>query len=296
MPTSSFINYLQFEKRYSPHTLKAYQTDLDQFFIYIKAQYQMDNALEVEHFHIRSWIVSLMEFEITPKSINRKIASLNSYFKFLIRTGKIEKTPMSKIQAPKTAKKLPGIISSVQMNVVLENDLDESNFKSFTDYLIVELLYQTGMRRAELINLKINDYSKSGNTIKVLGKRNKERLIPIQAQIIEKIEAYINKREKLLTTLGVENDNLLINENGLDLYDKYIYRVVHKYLSIVSTQQKKSPHMVRHSFATHLLENGADINAVKELLGHANLAATQIYTHNTIEKLKKTHKQAHPKA
>lgn len=296
MPISSFINYLTFEKRYSAHTIKAYQTDLDQFFIYLKVQYQLDNALEVGHFHLRSWIVSLMESKISPKSINRKIATLNTYFKFLIRSGKLEKSPMSKIQAPKTAKKLPTIITSDQMNLVLESELDEANFKSFTDYLIIEILYQTGMRRAELVNLKVSDFSKSGSTLKVLGKRNKERLIPIQGSLTEKIQAYIQKREEVLKENKLAINNLLVNESGLALYDKYVYRVVHKYLGMVCTQQKKSPHMVRHSFATHLLENGADINAVKELLGHASLAATQIYTHNTIEKLKKTYKQAHPKA
>lgn len=296
MPINSFINYLAFEKRYSSHTVKAYQTDLNQFFIYLKGQYQLDNALEVGHFHIRSWIVSLMEAKITPKSINRKIATLNSYFKFLIRSGKLEKSPMSKIQAPKTAKKLPSVVSSDQMNLLLKVELDETNFKSFTDYLIIEILYQTGMRRAELINLKISDFSTSGNTLKVLGKRNKERLIPIQAELIYKLETYIQKREQISSAWKKDTNHLLISDTGKPLYDKYVYRVVHKYLSMVSTQQKKSPHMVRHSFATHLLENGADINAVKELLGHANLAATQIYTHNTIEKLKKTYKQAHPKA
>ncbi|MBT8194975.1 MAG: tyrosine-type recombinase/integrase [Bacteroidia bacterium] len=296
MPISSFINYLQFEKRYSPHTIKSYQTDLGQFFIYIKSQYQMEDGLEVGHFHIRSWIVSLMEAEISPKSINRKIATLNTYFKFLIREGKLEKSPMTKIQAPKTPKKLPSVVTTAQMNIVLEDQLDESDIKSFTDYLIIEILYQTGMRRAELVNLLVGGFSKTGSTLKVLGKRNKERLIPIQKQLVEKLELYLEKRNKILNKAGLNHSNLLINESGKPLYDKYIYRVVNKYLGAVSTQQKKSPHMVRHSFATHLLENGADINAVKELLGHANLAATQIYTHNTIEKLKRTYKQAHPKA
>ncbi|HET7819360.1 MAG TPA: site-specific tyrosine recombinase/integron integrase [Bacteroidia bacterium] len=288
----SFINHLKFEKRLSPHTSLSYSNDLDQFFIYLKNVYQIHTINQINHSIIRSWVVSLMENKLTARSVNRKISTLKSFYKFLLREKTIETNPMNKIQTPKIPKRLPVFIEESKMNSLIEDVKFSSDFEGKRNLLIIELLYATGMRRAELINLKEGDINFNNHTIKVLGKRNKERLIPITNELGTLINEYISERKNINTN----NDFLFITKSGKQIYASAVYRTVRDSLAKVTTASKKSPHILRHSFATHLLNNGANLNAIKELLGHANLAATQVYTHNTIEKLKSVYSKAHPKA
>jgi integrase/recombinase XerC len=289
-----FISYLKFEKRYSDHTIISYQTDLDQFVSFVKEQYGMKDIIDMQHTYVRSWIVNLMNNKISAKSINRKISSLRSFYQYLRKKGKIEKNPMSKITAPKIAKRLPQYVMETEMESLFDLIDVEQTFSSIRDRLILELLYSTGMRRAELLGLKNSDIYRSNKYIKVLGKGNKERIIPVGEQLIENIKRYIVERE---TEFGLlDHPYLLVTDKGKKLYPKFVYNKVKQYLSYVTTMDKKSPHILRHSFATHLSNNGADLNAIKELLGHANLSATQIYTHNSISRLKEIYKASHPKA
>lgn len=288
----SFINHLKFEKRLSPHTSLSYSNDLDQFFIYLKSVYQINTINEVNHTIIRSWVVSLIENKLTPRSVNRKISTLKSFYKFLLREKTVETNPTNKIQTPKIPKRLPVFIEESKMNNLIEDVKFSSDFEGKRNLLIIELLYATGMRRAELINLKESDINFNNHTIKVLGKRNKERLIPITNELGTLIKEYISEKKNINTN----NNFLFITKNGKQIYASAVYRTVRDSLAKVTTASKKSPHILRHSFATHLLNNGANLNAIKELLGHANLAATQVYTHNTIEKLKSVYSKAHPKA
>ena len=290
---NEFSHYLQYEKRYSIHTVQAYICDLEQFFLYIQLHYPDTEAQEIQHIHIRSWLASLKEQDLVSRSINRKISTLKSYYKFLLRTGKVSSSPMSKVISPKNAKRLPVFVNQTNMDRLLEDTDFASDYKGHLDRLIVELLYQTGMRRAELLGIKLPDIDLYNHQIKVLGKGNKERIIPINKELQSLIESFIQLRSQLESC---ESEHLLLRENGKALYPKYVYNVVTHYLSLTTTLDKKSPHVLRHTFATHLLNQGADLNAVKELLGHANLTATQIYTHNTIDKLKEIYKKAHPKA
>jgi len=294
MLLKSFITYLTHEKRYSQHTIGAYQTDLDQFEAYINDSFTL-SFLEVKHTHLRSYMVELMEQEVSENTINRKISALRSFYKFLLRAGKIDQNPTVLIKAPKVPKRLPVFIDSQKMDQLLdsENYFNES-FPSVRDHLVIELLFGTGMRLTELLQLKETDIDVYSGTIKVLGKRNKERIIPVNKQLINQVDTYIN-----LKKLQSFNNNLLIlivTNTGAAAYPKLIYRIVTSYLNHISTNEKKSPHVLRHSYATSLLNAGADLNAIKELLGHASLAATQVYTHNSIERLKTIYKQAHPKA
>jgi integrase/recombinase XerC len=290
---SAYTAYLQFEKRYSNHTVQAYQHDLEQFFLFVKSQFGEMLIHQVSHIHIRSWLAQIKELEISSKSINRKISTLKSFYKFLLKNDLVKLSPMAKIISPKSAKRLPVFVNESNMEQLMEEPLFTDDFKGKTDKLILELLYQTGMRRAELLGLKINDFDQSNQQLKVLGKGNKERIIPIQRELSTLIKAYLVDRSLIES---MQHDFLLSFANGKPLYEKYIYNTVRKYLSLITTLDKKSPHVLRHTFATQLLNQGADLNAVKELLGHANLAATQIYTHNTIDKLKEVYKKAHPKA
>jgi len=287
-----FIAYIQFEKRYSPHTVIAYRNDLKQFFDYLRDQYQIDDIRIVDHSMIRSWLVQMMEKKITARSVNRKLTTLKTFYRFLIREGILEENPMRKIISPKTAKRLPVFVEKEKMDFLLDRVEFTEGFAGVRDRLILEMFYATGMRLSELVNLKVTDIDFHKSNIKVLGKRNKERLIPFNKKLEGLIENYLRYKEE---KFGQTSD-LFVTDNGKKIYPKKVYLIVHHYLGEVTTLVKKSPHILRHTFATHLLNNGAELNAVKELLGHANLSATQIYTHNTIEKLKAIYKQAHPKA
>ena len=286
-----FLDYIKFEKRYSKHTVVSYQTDLKQFEKYLIKEYQIEDVKEINYNIIRSWIVSLVDSKISSRSINRKITTLKSYYKFLLKEQQVDVNPMLKIVSPKSSKKLPVFIEQKKMNHLLDEIHFENDFTGIRDKLILQLFYYTGIRLSELINIKDSDISFSSNTIKVLGKRNKERILPFNIELKEAIQKYISVREII-----IDEKLLLLTSKGKKLYEKLVYRVVKQYLNTVVTSNKKSPHILRHTFATHMLNNGAELNAVKELLGHANLSATQIYTHNTFEKLKKSYNQAHPRA
>ena len=287
MHKEKFLHYLKHEKRYSVHTLLSYSTDLKQFTNFLSSEFSVKSIRKVNFQLVRSWIAKLLNENISARSVNRKITTLKTYFRFLIREDIINQSPMQKIISPKTSKRLPVFVEQVKMEKLL-NEIDFGvGFLAQRDRLILELFYFTGIRLSELINLKNKDINYSDSTILVLGKRKKERLIPLTSDILSKIKKLnsSNKSKYLFTT-----------DKGKQISTKQVYRLVNKYLSMVTTLSKKSPHILRHTFATHLLNNGADINAIKELLGHANLSATQIYTHNTIEKLKTVYKQAHPRA
>lgn len=288
---SQFLDYLTYEKRYSAHTIISYKNDLGQFFLFLNPQNEEFPVDEVNYQQIRRWVSSLMDAKISPKSINRKLSSLKSFFKFLQRQEVITANPMSKITGPKIPKRLPVFVEEQPMQELLDGSYFEDDFKGLTDQLMINLFYQTGMRRSELANLKESDIDVSNASLKVLGKRNKERIIPISLDLVRNLEDYLQVKKEL----NISNPMLLVNESGKNLTESYIYNSVKKYLGKSTTLTKRSPHILRHTFATHLLNNGADINAVKDLLGHANLSATQVYTHNTIDKLKKSYKQAHPR-
>ncbi len=294
MHKEKFLKYIEFRKKYSFHTINSYAQDLTQFnnFCIENNQISSKNEIVTDFKIIRRWIANLAENKIGSRSINRKLSTLRSYYNYLIREGVIKTNPISKIVRPKTEKKLPEFINQEKLNILLDSELFEDSFDGIRNKLIIELLYGTGIRRSELIGIKLQDIDLEKKTIKVLGKGNKQRIIPFPIVIIPVINKYLNFRKEINT----EVNNLLITKAGKKLYPNLVYRVVTKNVSYVSSIKKKSPHTLRHSYATHLLNNGADINAVKELLGHANLSATQIYTHNTFEKLNKIYKQAHPRA
>ena len=286
-----FIRYLQFEKRFSPHTVSAYQQDLQQFHEFLdKCELPL---MKASHAVIRSFIVDLMERKCEAKTVNRKLSTLRSFYKFLLRDELINVNPMLQIKAPKVPRRLPQVIEPDKINSLLNsNSVFTEDFEGIRDKMIIELLFGTGMRLAELLTLKDQDIDRWNKTIRVFGKRRKVRLIPLNCYLLDILENYIAEREKYF----VETAALVVTKEGRPAYAKLVYRVVKKYLSEVSTQEKKSPHVLRHSFATTLLNNGADLNAIKELLGHASLAATQVYTHNSVERLKSIYKQAHPNA
>ncbi len=290
-----FLSYIRFEKRFSPHTITAYQNDLEQFQTYVFATYGEVSNKEISHIQIRSWIIKLMEDGMSPKSINRKLSTLKSLFQFLLKKEKIELDPMLKVISPKTGKRLPAFVEEQKMDLLLEEITFPEGFKGLRDKLLLEILYQTGIRRSELIHLQISDIDFQNQLIKVLGKGNKERLIPINRQLRLLINDYLALRKTTFPEL-LEIGQLFLTDKGKPMYPKFVYNLVKKYLSYVTTQEHRSPHILRHTFATHLSNNGADLNAIKELLGHSSLAATQIYTHNTIDRLKEIYQQAHPKA
>lgn len=288
-----FLNYLKFEKRYSLHTLTAYQTDIEQFFTFINSTYENPDLKSINAMMIRSWLAGLKaEENLSAKSLNRKISSLKSFFKYHLKNYHIAQTPMTTVVAPKINKRLPVFVKENNIETLLEHVEFPNNWKGKTEKLVLQLLYNTGIRLNELIQLKELHIDTHYQQIKVLGKGNKERIIPISSELLNHIKFYIESKPNELKHLP----NLLVTEKGKPLQPRTVYGFVKQYLSLVTTIQKRSPHILRHSFATHLMNNGADLNAVKELLGHSSLAATQVYTHNTIEQLKDVYKKAHPKA
>ena len=295
MYIDQFIQYLSSEKRYSSHTVSAYQNDLEQFFNFLESNYEVLSASEINHQMIRAWIMELIDNKISGRSVNRKLSSLKTFFRYLRKNNLVTVNPMLKILPPKTNKALPEFVSNEQMNLLLDDVNFEEDFEGKRDRLIIEMFYFTGIRLAELVGLTNADVDLEKKQIKVLGKRNKERIIPFGNILERSIVAYISEREKMTGTVRAEQA-FFTTKKGLKIYKKLVYRVVNSYLSKVSTLKKKSPHILRHTFATHMLNNGADLNAIKELLGHANLSATQVYTHNTIDKLKSIYNQAHPRA
>ena len=290
----SFVKYLQYEKRVSAHTSLAYKNDLLQFSSFLAETFP-DTAIEsADYGVIRSWIIQLVDSEIKATSVNRKIASLKTYYKFLMRQDVITKNPMQKIRVLKTQKRLPSFVKESDMANLLDNVVFDDTLEGWRDKLILEFFYATGMRLSELIQLKENQISLHARTIKVLGKRNKERVIPFPASIVTILEGYKKVRNKEIAMK--DHGFLFVTDRGEPCYPMMVYRIVNKYLDQYTTSEKRSPHVLRHSYATHLLNKGAEINAVKDLLGHSSLAATQVYTHNSMEKIKKAFDQAHPKA
>lgn len=293
--TERFLDYIAYEKRYSQNTINAYRSDLDQFFAYFSVQYGMTDIKSADHQVIRSWIVSLMEEGQTARTVNRKITTLKTYFRFLLKEGLIEENPMSRVTAPKTSGRLPVFVEQEGMYTLFIGIDFGEGYPAARDRMIMELFYATGMRLSELIGLKESDIDYFRQTMKVTGKRNKQRLVPFTEYVKGMLKGYIEMKRKEFPGEN-ENSHLFLTNKGEQLYPRLVYRIVQHYLDKVTTISKRSPHVIRHTFATHMLNNGADLNAIKEILGHANLAATQVYTHNTIEKLKSIYKQAHPRA
>jgi len=290
---SAFLNFLRFEKRYSQHTVLSYETDLSQFSLFARDVYALDDIEPAQPVHIRSWMAQLKGEGQSSRTIVRKLSSLRSFYKYLLKTGRISTVPTAGLTAPKISKRLPVFVKENEMSELIQAlEASTEDWKGWNARMLITLFYSTGMRLSELIQLKEKQVDLSRMLIKVLGKGNKERVIPIHPATRQLLLTYTAEKRKRWTMLP---ETLLVTETGKKLYPKYAYLLVKKYLGQASTLEKKSPHVLRHSFATHLLNHGADLNAVKELLGHASLAATQVYTHNTIEKLKEAHKKAHPK-
>jgi integrase/recombinase XerC len=290
---NAFLDYLTLEKKYSQHTITAYKNDLIAFRDHCITEFDQEELHEVSYVQIRSWVVSLVDQKISNRSINRKVSSLKSFYKFLQKTKQIEVNPLANHKALKTSKEVQVPFSIKEVNeAIAAIELEEDTFEAQRDKLIVELFYSTGMRRAELINLTLGSVDIHSRTIKVLGKRNKERIIPLLPSIVKSIDHYLRYRKEL----PHQSDYLFLTSKGNKIYETLVYRVINNYFSKVSSKVKKSPHILRHSFATHLLNEGADLNSVKELLGHSSLASTQVYTHNSLDQIKKVYNQAHPRS
>jgi len=292
MTISNFLQYISLEKRYSKHTLTAYNNDLQTFSYFLSDEFEQDDLVSVSPEMVRSWVVKLMDNGFSTRSVNRKISTLNSFYRHLIIKGVIENNPAKNIATLKNAARIAVFVGKEQINTYLNTKIDENDFPSVRNKLVIDLLYSTGMRRAELISLKTDSIDFANKVLKVMGKRNKERLIPLSQKMIEQIQAYLDLKKK---TFQNTEQSLIVTNTGNKTYPKFIYRIVNSELSGI-TSSRKSPHVLRHSFATHLLNNGAELNSIKELMGHANLSATQIYTHTTIEQLKSIYTQAHPRA
>ncbi|PRX53138.1 tyrosine-type recombinase/integrase [Flagellimonas meridianipacifica] len=293
MSVHAFVEYLKLEKNYSKHTILAYEKDLKVFNHFCSDEFDVQDIDKIPYSFIRSWIVHLADSGLTNRSINRKISSLNAYYKFLQKTGQITSSPLVKHKALKTKKKVEVPFSEIEMDKVLTLIPFNDDFEGLRDRLMIEMLYATGIRRTELVNLKLRDVDWAKKVIKVLGKRNKERILPLLPKVMSLMDHYVDERSKLEK---VQDDTyLFLTQGGLKIYETLVYRTINKYFSLVSPKVKRSPHVLRHTFATHLLNQGADLNAVKELLGHASLASTQVYTHNSIAELKKAHLKAHPR-
>ncbi len=287
----TFLNYLRFERRFSNHTVIAYRNDLNQLQQFVQTDSPNTELTSLTAPEIRVWLVKLMEDGLDARSVNRKITALKTFYKFALKSNWIQINPMLKVVSPKVSKKLPVYVEAERLDLLLDKVEFPQNFEGHRDHLILELLYGTGMRRAELLDLKIEDIDFRLGQIKVTGKRNKQRIIPLFDALSDALSSYLETRQ----TVSSDHDFLLCDEKGAPLYPEKIYRIVKKYLSLVSTQSKRSPHTLRHSFATEMLNKGADLNSIKEMLGHANLSATQVYTHNSIEKLRAIYKKAHPR-
>jgi len=291
-PIQNFLDFISLEKRYSYNTIKSYQTDLKLFESYLKNTYDI-SIEKTDHNMTRSWLVNEIKKGNSSRTVNRKITTLKSFFKYLLKSGEIKQNPTLKISSSKTTKKIPQFVALDDMNRILDNVKFKKNFSGFRDKLIIEIFYSTGMRLSELINIKINDFDVSKGVIKVLGKRNKERFIPLTKELQKSIDNYLVFRAK---HLQINHSHLLVTDFGKKLNPSMVYRKVNEILNGVTTLEKKSPHILRHTFATHMLNNGADLNVIKELLGHASLSATEVYTHNSIEQLKKVFNRSHPRA
>jgi len=290
----SFLQYLQTEKRYSSHTVRSYKNDLDQFNLFLSANDIPSDPAEITSHHIRAWIVSLMDNDIASVTVHRKISCLRVFFRYLRKEGVLKTDPLEKVVLPKRKKTLPVFVGEEALDKLLDNNDFGNDFSGVRNRTIIEMLYLTGMRRAELIGLKLNDVDLRESTVKVTGKRNKQRIIPLTKPFTARLEEYLKIRHEFAAGKG--SDWFFLTGKANKLYDKFVYNLVKGYLSMVTTIEKKSPHILRHTFATHMLNRGADLNVIKEFLGHANLSATQVYTHNTFEKLRKIYKQAHPRA
>lgn len=294
MLINGFLTYLQHEKRYSSHTILAYRKDLLQFEDFLTKDFEL-TILESKSTQVRSFVVSLSDQQVSANAIGRKISTLRSFYKYLLSEGQIEKNPMLLIKAPKVPKRLPVFVEDFKMDQLLDDqEIFDETFSSQRDKIVLEMLFGTGIRLAELLLLKETDINFYESTIKVLGKRNKQRIVPIYQSLLVQLKDYLAL--KTVQLFKNKNTTLIVTNSGAAAYPKLIYRIVNRYLTFISTQDKKSPHVLRHSFASSLLNKGADLNAIKELLGHASLAATQVYTHNSVERLKTIYKQAHPKA
>jgi len=290
----SFLQYLKIEKRYSLHTVRSYKNDLDQFFLWLEENDIPDDPAAITSHNVRAWIVSLMDKGITSVTVHRKISCLRVFFRYLRKEAIIRTDPLEKVVLPKRKKNLPVFVGEKELDSLLDDYSFGDDFAGIRNRTIIEMLYLTGMRRAELTGLRDTDVDLRGATVKVTGKRNKQRIIPLTRPFTDRLEEYLEVRNEAIHS---DNGNWFFKtDKGNKLYDKYVYNTVREYLALVTTIEKKSPHILRHTFATHMLNRGAGLNTIKEFLGHANLSATQIYTHNTFEKLRKIYKQAHPRA
>lgn len=294
MLVTAFLNYFEKEKRVSPHTLTAYTADLRQFATFMQEKYEIADISKATGKQIRSWIVAMLENGITARTTHRKLATLKAFFKYLRERHGLKIDPMLKVVAPKMGKRLPNYVQEPQMELLFEEIIFPETYSGKRDYLILELLYMTGLRRAELIQLREQDIDRSNGVLRIKGKRGKQRIVPLVGDMLKKIQAFLSVKKE--TFPDILHPELFYTDKGKPLYPKLVYNIVNRYLSKVTTVDQRSPHTIRHSFATHLTNNGAELNDVKELLGHSSLAATQIYTHNSIEQLKRAYKQAHPKA
>jgi len=290
---NTFRNHLEFEKRYSEHTVEAYLADVSAFFAFTADVFLTELPEDISHTHIRSWIVTLLEAGTSPRSVNRKLSSLRSLFRLLRKLGRVDHDPLAKVQPPRPGKALPTVIDEKSLSRLQDMQVLPDDFGSCRDLAVMELLYGLGLRQAELLALDLDDIDYAKGQVKVTGKRQKQRIVPFGKELGGFLKQYLVLRAKVASA---ENNALIVTDLGKAAYPKFIYRIVHKYLSAVTTVAKRSPHVLRHSYATHMIEAGAGIEAVKELLGHASLAATQVYTHTSVERLKKTYRSAHPKA
>lgn len=289
-----YLEHIGLQRRYSAHTVLAYRNDLFAFFDFLEQEYSLSAPSDITPSIVRTWLASLKEQDMTAKSINRKISSLKSFFRYQIRQGIVAACPLATLVSPKIKKRLPRFVDEKDTGTLFSHVEFPDNWQGRTHRLILEIFYNTGIRQAELVSLKEAQVDTGNRTLKVLGKGNKERILPLNDRLLASITEYIGSKARFLSS--PEPSWLLLNEKGRKLYPRYVYNVVKSYLSLVTTIEKKSPHVLRHTFATHLMNNGAELNAVKELLGHSSLAATQIYTHNSIDKLKNIHKKAHPRS